>query len=523
MSSSQMARLEPIASKLDALMSIGLMGFGTYESLQHQIPIDMPIEQMGFVSNDLGSQFSLVPTQQGGNTKSLIFSRLPQQQQGGNTESQTYNQLPQQQQGGNIGSQTYNQHQQGGNIGSQTYTQLPQQQLGGNIGSQTFTQLPQQQQGGNIDSQTFTQLPQQQQGEIVPTMLNSRRQHLLPPLNKRKAPSEPISPISIPQMLSLPNKRVAQMEHRPWLQPIFKKSVCTKCPPPKVQKESFESVKSKMRENLAGAPALVSQKQGENATVEKKSNGEAVEPQGTLLSNRGGSADGNNNNATQTLQYDGQQLHKSISLPDEGVPFSDNIFAGKWPWGNGLGESVVSGDIPPERLCSMSAEELASKELSQWRQAKAEELAQMVVLPDVQVDIRRLVRKTHKGEVQVEVEQTDSSAVEISAGISVTQRPKPDSKQASKNDNTVGKKDESDDAGKKNNPEVPNLTITIPSSEGPDPMQGLMGEDELKDADILPPIVSLDEFMKSLDSEPPFENIPGDAGKAASTSDKDDS
>ncbi|KAE8682731.1 Detected protein of confused Function [Hibiscus syriacus] len=670
MSGSQMAQLEPVSSKLDAPISMGLIGFGSNDSLQHQIPTNMPIGQMVSVSNDIGLQFSLAQTQQGGNSESQTYTQLPQQQQGGNFGSQTYSQLWQQQQGGNFGSQTYSQlpqQQQGGNIGSQTYTHLPQQQQGGNIdtqtytllphqqqggnnGSQTYTQLPQQQQGGNIDSQTFTLLPQQQQGGnigsqtytqlpqqllmsnkpvglITPTMLDSPRQHQLPTFNKRKAPMDPISPNSIPKKLTLPNKRVAEMEHRPWLHPMSasskrpaqmqtgsyspgsqpspasnKKAVPNKSgssvsryqpaqmrPSPKVQTEVFESVRSKMRENLAGALALVSQKQGENATVEKKSNGEAAgspgkrgevshpaelssdnsdvvlsipaEPQGTLLSNQGGSADGNNNDAPQTVQFDGQQLQSSNLLPDDDVPFSDNIFArDELLQGNGLSwvlepgidvakkkefeidgkqiqddekwerdrnnpelrERVVSGEIPPERLCSMSAEELASKELSQWRQAKAEELAQMVVLPDVQVDIRRLVRKTHKGEVQVEIEQTDSSAVEVSAGTSVSQRPKTDAKQASKNDKTARKKDESDAAGKKNNPEDPNLTITISSSEGPYPMQGWMGEDELKDADFLPPIVSLDEFMQSLDSEPPFENLPGDAGKATCTSDKDD-
>ncbi|KAE8675857.1 Detected protein of confused Function [Hibiscus syriacus] len=646
-----------------ACPQLKLYVYPTYESLQHQIPINTPIGQMGFVSNDLGSQFASVPTPQGGNTEcqtynqlpqqlqsgkteSQTYNQLPQQQQVGNTESQTYNQLPQQlqagnirsqtynqlpqqQQGGNIGSQTYTQltqQQQGGNIGSQTYTQLTQQQQGGNIGSQTYTQLPQQQQGGNIDSQTFTQLPQQQQGgnigsetytqrpqhllmsdkpvgEIIPTKLDSPRQHQLPTLKKRKAPMEPISPNSIPQTLSFPNKRVfpihldhslPQHQTRKQFQinlgqQLQEISLHKGGPLPKVQKESFESVRSKMRENLTGALAMVSQKQGENAMVEKKSNGEAVgspgkredvshtanlssgnsdsvcaipaELQGTLLSNLGGSADGNNDAASQTLQYDGQQLQKSDRLPDEDVPFSDNIFAGdELLQGNGLSwvlapeidvakekefeidgkqipdnekkgkddleqslpspqelayqieaelfklfggvnkkykengrsllfnlkdhnnpelrERVMTDEIPPELLCSMSAEELASKELSQWRQAKAEELAQMVVLPDVEVDVRRLVRKTHKGEVQVEVEQIDN---------------------------------ESDAAGKRNNPEDPNLTITIPSSEGPDPIQGLMGEDELKDADILPPIVSLDEFMQSLDSEPPFENLPGDA------------
>lgn len=76
---------------------------------------------------------------------------------------------------------------------------------------------------------------------------------------------------------------------------------------------------------------------------------------------------------------------------------------------------VVSGEITPERLCCMTAEQLASKELSQWRIAKAEELAYMIVLPDSDVDYRRLVKKTHKGEFQVEVEE-DDVAPEVAAG-----------------------------------------------------------------------------------------------------------
>lgn len=76
---------------------------------------------------------------------------------------------------------------------------------------------------------------------------------------------------------------------------------------------------------------------------------------------------------------------------------------------------VVSGEITPERLCCMTAEQLASKELSQWRIAKAEELAYMIVLPDSDVDYRRLVKKTHKGEFQVEVEK-DDVAPEVVAG-----------------------------------------------------------------------------------------------------------
>ncbi|XVF34445.1 hypothetical protein REPUB_Repub18cG0059500 [Reevesia pubescens] len=572
----QMAQLEPISSKLDAPMSMGLMGFGTSEPLQHLITSNMSVRQMRSMSNDIGSQLSSMSNQQ----------------------------------------------------------------------------------GGHIVSQQYL-MSNKPVGEMIPSMLDSPRPHQIPTWNKRKAPMEPVSPNSVPHKLSLPNKQVAQMEHMPWLQPISapskrtvqmqsvsnspgsqpspasnKRSFPNKSgssasknqpaqirPSAKIQTELFESVRSKMRESLAGALALVSQ-QGEVANSPGKTeegshpvdsnsgNSDAVrsisaEPQGILLSKRDGAADGNNSDVTQTLQCEEQQFQSSNLLPDEDVPFSDNIFArDELLQGNGLSwvlepeidaakkkelelvgkqnpdiekvgkddleqplqspqelayqieaelfkffggvnkkykekgrsllfnlkdrnnpelrERVMSGEIPPERLCSMSAEELASKELSQWRQAKAEELAQMVVLPDVDVDIRRLVRKTHKGEFQVEFEQTDSASVEVSAGTTITRRPKTDAKQAPTTGKNVGKKDESDTAGEKSNLEDPNLTITIPSGEGPDPMQVLMAEDELKDADFLPPIVSLDEFMQSLDSEPPFENLPGDAGKATSTSDKDD-
>lgn len=191
-----------------------------------------------------------------------------------------------------------------------------------------------------------------------------------------------------------------------------------------------------------------------------------------------------------------------------------------------LRERVMSGDIPPERLCSMTAEELASKELSQWRIAKAEELAQMVVLPDSDVDIRRLVKKTHKGEFQVEVDHEDNVPVEMPGGTtsvaqSQTNRKDVEAASPSKPD---GIKGDANTYGEKNNSEKDNtFTLSIPSSDGPDPMQGLMTDDALKDAEFLPPIVSLDEFMESLHSEPPFEDLPVESGKLTPISDKDSS
>ncbi|KAK7351415.1 hypothetical protein VNO77_10858 [Canavalia gladiata] len=191
-----------------------------------------------------------------------------------------------------------------------------------------------------------------------------------------------------------------------------------------------------------------------------------------------------------------------------------------------LRERVMFGEIPPEQLCSMTAEELASKELSQWRQAKAEEFAQMVVLPDSDVDIRRLVKKTHKGEFQVEVEHEDNVSVEeVSAGttsVARSQTMKKDVESTSSEPDVI-KGNANTDAEKSNLEKDNTFSITISSNDGTDPMQGLMTDDALKDPDFLPPIVSLDEFMESLHSEPPFENLPVESGKATPISDKDDS
>lgn len=182
-----------------------------------------------------------------------------------------------------------------------------------------------------------------------------------------------------------------------------------------------------------------------------------------------------------------------------------------------LRERVLSGDIAPERLCTMTAEELASKELSQWRLAKAEELAQMVVLPDSEVDIRRLVKKTHKGEFQVEVEQ----AVEVELGASILSKTPAKSHEElqihSRANDKIGqnlskpkesKPSESVQSAEKSNSADKNLSSNLDTllHEKTDLMQELM-VDEIKDTELLPPIVSLDEFMKALDSEPPFENL----------------
>ncbi|CAN6681817.1 unnamed protein product [Malus baccata var. baccata] len=556
---------------------------------------------------------------------------------------------------------------------------------------------------GNLGSQKIS-TPSNQLGELGSLANNS---HQLSSI-KRKATLEPMTNNPEAPQLSMPNKRVAYMEHRPWLQqgPVSnrravemgsvhnapgsprlpaankkmvklesmeaaqnvpgsphspvpnKKTVKMESfsgrsgsqrsssqknqtpriqPTRKLQNESFESVRSKMRESLAAALELVNQQQDKCVDSRKKSQGEAGATQGQtqeapqpgshpfkpeseepkenspstetcsiMKTNDEGAgqthlADGTTNVSTLTSICDGNEFQSSNIFPHENVSFSDNLFVkDELLQGNGLSwvldsememegrkeiqpaeeemldleemggppeeqvvqspeelafrieaelfklfggvnkkykekgrsllfnlkdrnnpelrERVMSGEIPPERLCSMTAEELASKELSEWRMAKAEELAQMVVLPDSEVDMRRLVKKTHKGEV--EVEQYDSASVDIPLDATSHNHSEPRSKETEVS--TPSKpnkpKDKVNAAGEKSNTEDRSVyPFTIPSTEATDLMQGLMVDDGLKD---LPPIVSLDEFMESLDTEPPFEILPE---KVTPTSDRDDS
>ncbi|KAK7817826.1 phd finger protein 3 [Quercus suber] len=519
----------------------------------------------------------------------------------------------------------------------------------------------------------------------VETMLNNAAyQHLSAP-SKRKAPLEHLYNNSAAQQLSTPNKRLAQTEHRPWLQQVsgpIKRSVQMQSTPttpttpgsqhlptpnkkvvsgksgsqrssvpknqtaalqpsPKAQTESFESVRSKMRESLAAALELVSEQKDKSSSPGKNSQSDTTSASGLRrgnsqpaesvfgatdalelvsekpkvmpLSHEDWSAHKNNNGKSeseiQTMKAGGKETKSSYVFSGQDVSFSDEFFVkDELLQGNGLSwvldsdmevaekreihtaeeqnlendelgrdkkeeayltpqilafkieeelfklfggvnkkykekgrsllfnlkdrnnpelsERVLSGEITPERLCSMTAEELASKELSQWRMAKAEELAQMVVLPDADVDIRRLVRKTHKGEFQVEVEENDTIPMEVSVEPSspTLTELKTKEMEAPNLSKPDGANDEVDSSVGKSNIEDQDTacTLTISSNEGNDLMQGLMVDDVLKDADFLPPIVSLDEFMESLDSEPPFEILPVDAGKMSPISDKDD-
>ncbi|XP_058200712.1 uncharacterized protein LOC131315585 [Rhododendron vialii] len=402
-----------------------------------------------------------------------------------------------------------------------------------------------------------------------------------PATNKKMARNDSISGKSGTKQLQTPKNRTTQAE-----------------PSPKAQSESFESVRSKMRDSLASALALVTQGQDKSPNEEKTSENVSENPTDSLPSKEPSSS-----NKINDVQVTPRGIFTTESLPNEDVSFADSFFVKDdllqgngltWAWdldvdmgerkedehvskkpklvdqdikqevrspqnlafkieaelfkffggvnkkykekgrsllfnlkdhnNPELRERVMSGDIPPERLCSMSAEDLASKELSQWRIAKAEELAQMVVLPDSDVDMRRLVKKTHKGEFQVEFEQDDGVSVEVSVGTSSHTSVETENKETeTDNKETDELKDKETVGGEKvssGNQDI-SYSLSIPS-DGTDLMQGLM-VDEFKDAEFLPPIVSLDEFMESLDAEPPFENLAVVDGKAILPSDKDSS
>jgi hypothetical protein len=172
-----------------------------------------------------------------------------------------------------------------------------------------------------------------------------------------------------------------------------------------------------------------------------------------------------------------------------------------------LKEQVLSGGIAPKYLCAMTIEELASKELSEWRMVKAEEFANMVVLPHREVDVRCLVRKTHKGEFQIEVEETDVTEVGLGGespsyvpSKHVAVQTKSDDKTSV--DNEVNGSDNSVQdgvAGTCNNNTSNNLDY--PPNGKSDLMQELM-IDALKVTENLPQIMTLDEFMQDPHYQP---------------------
>lgn len=533
-----------------------------------------------------------------------------------------------------------------------TVSNKPLEQVGsvGNLGSQY---LIVNENVGEMDaiwdtlSSQNLSLPAKRKATVEPLSSNSPRQQssvsnkrvvqMQTPLNSPGLP-QPSAPSkrsvqmhpgsNTPGSVNLPNKRMVRNESnssKVGSQRVLtpKNRTASAEPSPKGQADSFEGVRSKMRETLASALSIVSQPQEKVPNEEKRSPLQAantvpqmyvgsqsaqttappVQADGLPASSADTTPKETNLANNESLEHsagmgktDGQEAQFNYVLPDADGPFNDSFFVKdellqgnglSWAWdmelveekegqtaeklehadlGRGeaekvvcspqdlafkieaelfklfggvnkkykekgrslmfnlkdrnnpeLRERVMSGEISAERLCSMTPEELASKELSQWRMAKAEELAQMIVLPDSDVDVRRLVKKTHKGEYQVEVEQDDGVSVEVSVGSNSFSHFRPKRKEKKAHSSSEASEVKEKESGEKNVSENqdPSCRLTIPA-DGTDPMQELI-LDECKDAELGPPR-SFEEFIQDLAVDDPF---PEGVGQIEALSDKE--
>ncbi|GBL85931.1 PHD finger protein 3, partial [Araneus ventricosus] len=92
------------------------------------------------------------------------------------------------------------------------------------------------------------------------------------------------------------------------------------------------------------------------------------------------------------------------------------MFNIKDPRNQGLFRKILKGNIPPDRLVRMTPEELASMELAKWREQENQHLLDMI--KRVQLEQQKsgsglLLKKTHKGEVEIEDDLT--SIIEVSS------------------------------------------------------------------------------------------------------------
>ncbi|KAI5070920.1 hypothetical protein GOP47_0013171 [Adiantum capillus-veneris] len=189
---------------------------------------------------------------------------------------------------------------------------------------------------------------------------------------------------------------------------------------------------------------------------------------------------------------------------------------------------VLAGEMTPENLCTMNAEQLASKELSEWRMAKAEEFAQMVVLTETDAEQPRLVKKTHKGEIEVGFEKDDVLSDVVTDGSQqrfalATQQQEtegpvtnvePDSVSADVETNSEVVETEAEDLNL--SPQVRELDFISDARDHT--QEGMMletgkevdAESQEEEKTGLPAILSLDEFVGSKKVKEPKVSVKGD-------------
>uniref|UniRef100_A0ACD5VAS8 Uncharacterized protein n=1 Tax=Avena sativa TaxID=4498 RepID=A0ACD5VAS8_AVESA len=165
-----------------------------------------------------------------------------------------------------------------------------------------------------------------------------------------------------------------------------------------------------------------------------------------------------------------------------------------------LRERVLSGDITPKCLCAMTIDKPASEELSESPMAKPEERASTVVIPDIEVGVGWLVRKTRKRKSQVKVEETDAMEAGLGGAGSLISYAQP----KSVDKKSVHKVTESDNSAEDGVAETCNSNtssnLEYPAYEKNHLMQEPM-IDDVAFKQNLPQIMTLLEFMQLLHSE----------------------
>uniref|UniRef100_S4RE66 TFIIS central domain-containing protein n=1 Tax=Petromyzon marinus TaxID=7757 RepID=S4RE66_PETMA len=69
---------------------------------------------------------------------------------------------------------------------------------------------------------------------------------------------------------------------------------------------------------------------------------------------------------------------------------------------HGLFRRVLKREIPPHKLVRMSPEELASKELAEWRERENKHTLEMIEKEQREIERRPITKITHKGEIEIE-------------------------------------------------------------------------------------------------------------------------
>ncbi|XP_046865077.1 death-inducer obliterator 1-like isoform X2 [Xenia sp. Carnegie-2017] len=89
------------------------------------------------------------------------------------------------------------------------------------------------------------------------------------------------------------------------------------------------------------------------------------------------------------------------------------MFNLKDPRNKVLYKRVLNGDIPSEKLISMTSDELATKELAQWREQETKHMIDMIKkeFEGENTNKSRLLKKTHKGEVDIDGDEDLSTLV----------------------------------------------------------------------------------------------------------------